>query len=92
MDHWILLDDVTSQVTGEPKAIQNFNDHEYGIFQVDISGTATVVLEGRISPQMTWATIDTYTASGAGRISLFPHMRARVSAYTSGTIRAELDA
>lgn len=86
----VMLNDVTSAVTGPVLDVQNYQNTEYGLLQVTISGTATAVLEGRVSSSMGWQVIDTFTATDASRVSPFPHMRVRVSSYSSGTIRAEM--
>lgn len=86
----ILLDDVTATGAGLILNVQNFDAQAYGIFQVEITGVATVELQGRTSANMPWAVIDTHTASGGTRTTLFPQMRAEVTALSSGLARAEL--
>lgn len=85
-----LLDGVTALGNGGTDGIQNMSPAEYGIFQVEITGTATVQLRGRTSPDMPWVIIDSLTASDGNRCTLFPYMDALVSSYGSGTITAEL--
>ena len=85
-----MLDNASSATSGAVKNIQNFNHTEYGLLQVEISDTATAVLEGRVDSSFSWETVDTLTESGSCRVSLFPQMRVRVSAYTGGTIDAKL--
>lgn len=85
-----LLDGATALGNGSTGGVQNLNPAEYGIFQVEITGTATVQLRGRTSPDMPWVVIDSFTASDGNRCTLFPYMDANVSSYTSGSITAEL--
>jgi hypothetical protein len=61
-----------------------------GVFQVEISATATAKLQGRTSSLAAWVDIDTWTASGAKIVALFPDMRVTVSSYGSGTIKSWL--
>jgi len=63
---------------------------DYGIFQVEITGTATVQMQGRVDENFSWHTLETYTASGADKVAVFPHMRANISAYSSGEVTAVL--
>ena len=69
----------------------NDNDQRiYGTFQVSGIGTATVELFGRLDSSMAWYSINTYTADDAERVTLFPQMYARITGWSSGTIRAQL--
>ena len=86
----ILLDDVTADVTGPSFNIQNFNHKEYGLVQCDIAGSATVTIQGRISPNMGWHDVHEFTVSGATRITLFKEMRAVAAGVSGGAVRAEL--
>lgn len=61
-----------------------------GVFQVNISGTATVALEGRINSNHDWEVINTYTSSSLENVTITPEMRVNVTAYTSGAIYADL--
>lgn len=87
----ILLDNVTANGDGPVITIQNSGRVEYGIVQVDLGGgAATVKIQGRLSANMPWLDVHTFTANGSARITLFPFMKANVSNYASGTLRAEL--
>lgn len=57
-------------------------------FQSILTGTATVVIEVSNDPlQLTWFTLFTHTVnSAANSTSVYKYVRARVTAYTSGTI------
>lgn len=71
-------------------AIQTFDTDgvggKYGIVQAEITGTATVQIQGRLSATAPWVTVAEFTASGANEILMMPEMRGNVSARTSGTI------
>ncbi len=86
----ILLDDVTTDTTGTTENIQNTNNKEYGIVQCDIAGTATVTIQGRLSPSMSWHDVHEFTAPGATRITLFKQMRAVAAGVSGGAVRVEL--
>jgi len=64
-------------------------DQNTGIFQVTITGTATVKLQGRLYDGFAWHDITSITASDAKTVALFPHMRA-VASSVSGTVTAAL--
>lgn len=72
--------------------VQNMQRHSgnnptnIGIVQFEITGTATVALEGRCTPLAPWVVIASFTASGAQAIAQFPQMRGNVTAYTNGAI------
>jgi hypothetical protein len=59
---------------------------------VSITGTAEVVVEGRISPEGSWVVLDTFTSSRMVFIGLVPRIRVRVVSSTAATVRAVLDA
>lgn len=61
-----------------------------GVFQINISNTATVALEGRFNSNHDWEVINTYTASTVENVTIMPEMRVNVTSYTSGTIYADL--
>lgn len=69
---------------------QNVYHKEYGIYQANITGTATVTLYGRTSSNMPWIQVSQFTSSGSERITLFPEMKDTVSSYSSGTVRTEI--
>lgn len=84
-----LLDEV--EETGESsnhKTVSVDGRVSYGLFQGEISDTATLILQGRLSPAAPWATVASLTESGAVVVTMFPEMRANVTAYTSGTVSA----
>jgi hypothetical protein len=62
---------------------------DWMLAQAEITGTATVVVEGRTADDLSWQTIFTFTASGAERISAFPQVRMRVSVYVAGTVNGD---
>lgn len=91
-----MLSAVTTTVTGTAYAPNNAAygaSNKDGIFQIDIaSGTATVVLEGRVVDTADWVTLATLSADGASQIvTLYPLMRARVSAISGATVSAWLN-
>lgn len=67
-------------------------DAPSGVFQIEISNTATVKLQGRMSSDYSWEDLNTYTSSTSENVTLFPEMRVNVTAYTSGNIDASLKA
>lgn len=87
----ILLDNVSANGDGAVINPQNSNRLEYGTVQVALGGgSATIKIQGRLSANMPWLDIYSFTANDSARITLFPHMRASVANYVSGVIRAEL--
>ena len=57
------------------------------IVQVDLSGTATVRLFGKLGSGRQWVQLGPdITASGAYAFARFPQVTAQVSAFTSGTV------
>lgn len=62
-------------------------DKDYLLAQVDITaGTATVVVEGRTTPNAQWVTLQTFSATGAEMVARMPQIRFRVSAAAAATI------
>lgn len=61
-----------------------------GMLQISGITTATVKLQGRLSADHGWEDLYTATADGLVEVPLMPHMRANVTAYTSGTIYVDL--
>lgn len=57
-----------------------------GLWQVKITGTATVILKGRVHASLDWETVATRSATGSDVVPIFPEMVAEVTAYTSGTV------
>ncbi len=62
----------------------------FRVFKVVISSAANVLLQGRFHQDDTWHTINTYTATGAESVALFPHMRTSMDS-NNGTVSAWLD-
>jgi len=87
----ILLDDVAAVTSNN---IKNVSDQMGAsmerVLQVEIEGTATVEVYGRMSSSFTWQLLKTYTASGADIVGAFPQMKADISAWTSGNVSAAL--
>jgi hypothetical protein len=61
-----------------------------GVFQADISATASVALQGRANAAAGWITLATLTSSGATGIVLMPQMQV-VATITSGTVSAHIE-
>lgn len=86
-----LIDGATGTVDGS--TVQSFQDKQksqYGVFQAEITDTATVKLQGRVSPGAPWVDVTSLTASGAEVVTLFPEMRGKVSSHSAGTVNAWL--
>ena len=62
-----------------------------GVVQVDGINDETVQIQGRLEGSMGWVTLSTFTADGVADITLFPQMRANMSAGT-GSITARIGA
>lgn len=83
-------------VTGQTGALSGgwFNtrptygaDSEFIPVQANITaGTATVVIEGRNSPNDTPFQLTSFTTTDGARVSRFPQMRVRLSAATGATV------
>lgn len=52
----------------------------YGLCQTKITGTMTVLLQGRVSSAQDWTTLATFTASGLQEVLLLPEMRYSITA------------
>ena len=94
MQH-VLVDDLAgnraeADATPFQKHIQDNKNSEYGIVQVSIPGAATISIRGRLSRNMPWTEITSFTSSGATRVSLMSHMLATVSGHSAGAVRVEL--
>lgn len=61
-----------------------------GLWQVEITGTATVSISGRIDSTAPWQTLATRSATGSDVIPIFPQMIVDVTSYTSGVVNAWL--
>ena len=60
------------------------------LFTIVISSAATVLLQGRMNQSDSWHTLQTYTATDAETVVLFPQMRTSMSG-NDGTVNAWLD-
>lgn len=60
-----------------------------GIFQAEISSSATVKLQGRVDSNAPWVDIVSLTSSDAKVVALFPSMRVSYTV-VSGTVSAWL--
>jgi hypothetical protein len=58
---------------------------EYGVYQVKITGVATIKVQGS-NNNVDWVDIKSYSASGGDVVSLFAFMRSTITAYTSGAV------
>lgn len=83
-----LLNNVTSAVTGVWARAHTVVKKN---FEVTITGTATVVIEGCNDPSFASpATLGTLTATGyVQNEDAYKYVRARVSAYTSGSVKVD---
>lgn len=83
-----LLNGVSATTDGTEYSFPAFA--KYRMYQVEITGTATVAIQGRLDDSMSWQDLSglgSITASGAySATHAVPLIRARVTAYTSGTI------
>jgi len=77
-------DSATAFVT-TPDRVDGFR-----VFKVVVSSSATILLQGRFHADDGWHTINTYTATGAESVALFPQMRTSMSG-NDGTVSAWLD-
>lgn len=84
----------TSAISGDAFQIGNCvsagASTKNGTWHCKITGTATLKLQARNSEDYDWIDLVTYTASGGEEVTLWPHMRATVSSYTSGTVTCSL--
>jgi hypothetical protein len=82
----------TSNTTGNTFSMKDRDRYQKHLVQVDITGTATVVIQGRTYADMSWINIATYSANAADVIQVFPEMRAVSSGMSAGSVKVELDA
>jgi len=64
---------------------------EYGVAQVEITGVATVNIEGRVDGAAPWVVITTLTSSDAVSVALMTQIRSNVTSFTSGVVNAWLE-
>ena len=79
--------------TGDSSAInfQDFELNQYALCQVEITGTCTIVVQGRIDSAFGWVDLYTFTADGAQQVAKFPQMRFSVTTLAgSDTVVAAL--
>ena len=88
----LLVLQATTGANGDGNVVypQNVKHKQYGVYQVNITGTATVTLYGRTSANMPWQSIKQYTGPGSDLVTLYPEMKDTVSGFSSGTIRSEI--
>ena len=95
----VILAEVTGSATGAQTAVtaqHSFagkglrQERPTGLFQVAISATATVLLQGRLNASLAWVTLATYTADALVEVVLAPQMRVNISA-NSGDVDAQLE-
>jgi hypothetical protein len=84
-----LLANRTATATGSTFKIQPPTGQENVPVVIRGITTATVLIEGSLDGT-NWGTLTSKTADFYGTVAAFPFMRARISAYTSGTISVDL--
>lgn len=88
------LDGVSATTTSPTFTVQDVAlEHRdaYVLAQVEITGTATVQIQGRLSSDYSWVPLTEtadITADGVFQVIACPEMRFEVTAYTSGTVTA----
>jgi len=60
------------------------------VVQVEITGTATVDIEGRLNDNLPWVQLNQVTASAIVPLAACPQVRVNVTAYTSGIVNSEV--
>lgn len=72
--------DLTGE-TGDSNVInfQAFELNQYALCQVEITGTCTIIVQGRVDSDFGWIDLYTFTADGAQQVSKFPQMRFSVT-------------
>lgn len=61
-----------------------------GTLQVTKTGTISVMLQGRMADDDSWATIGTYSADTAVNVPLYPQMRYNATTMTGATLKMKL--
>ncbi len=96
----VTLASAASAVSLTPTAVNcRRRNRVEGLFQLHISGSATVQLQGRATGSAQWHPIGDYDESDvdgtsktfARAVVLFPEMRLVISALSSGTVSAHVD-
>lgn len=79
-----LLDEAEDTGAGDVFPVDSYREpHRY---QVQITGTASVNIEGRAASDAPWVVLATVTETGSDAVNALPHMRANVTAATGATI------
>ena len=91
----VLMDDAganvdTALARASMATVQDIDKSEYGVCQVSIASAGTVSLQGRLSNNMPWQEITSFTATGAIRVTLMNQMIATLTGWDSGVVRVEL--
>lgn len=82
-----ILDGVTSVLEGPVFQFKEDGVHnETCQVQVEITGTATVLVMGRLDPTAPWVPILAFTESGIQQVATCPEMYAFVAVYTDGAV------
>lgn len=83
-----LMSGETSAVAGSTSTVPSSDHRDFILTQIEITGTATVEIQGRLNSDYSWIPIHTATASESKLIARYPQMRAEVTAFTSGACSA----
>jgi len=88
MQHYILADDVTTDISVTEVPIAHNDGIDYGLAHVAFDGgTGTVSIQGRLDATMPFIEISSYTTDGMERITAAPNMRVVTSSLSGATIR-----
>lgn len=85
-----LLSGQTNSDDGNSTSIPRNDGRDFILAQFEITGTATVKIQGRMNSGYSWVDIYETSSSEAKQVSRFPNMRAVVPSYTSGSISVAL--
>ena len=85
-----LIDNVTSNTTGDSVNPKRIPEREYGVLQVEITDTGSAVLQGRLGADAPWHDVETFNDSGIKVVRLFPFMRVDVTV-SAGSVNAWLE-
>lgn len=80
-----LLTEVAAPGTSGTQQLRTDSSKDDFVLQVVISGTATVALEGRVSPDLPWVQIDSLTSSAVNVYARVPQIRVNVLS-VAGTV------
>lgn len=88
----ILLNGVSANGDSSIVGVSKGDRSNYRTFKVNITGTATVTLYGRMDPNdSVWGQIAQFTASGLVGVLLTPQIKVTVSSASSATVYAWVD-